>query len=146
MNEQLATNQHHGGDPAPGEVFLVHAMTPQNLGVLPEPACAAKARGACGDEIELYLRVEEGRITAVRFLPQGCLHTIACGSVLTGLVSGQTLDLAAGIRPEQVEEALGGLPREHRHCAVVAVAALKSAIRRHREDLHSPWKRLYQRD
>jgi NifU-like protein involved in Fe-S cluster formation len=129
----------------PSDAFLEHAMTPQHLGVLPDPAVSALARGTCGDVIELYLRVEQGRIEAVRFMPQGCVHTVACGSALTSLVSGQTLEAAAEINPDMVEEALGGLSREHRHCAALAVAALRLALRRHHENERSPWKRLYAR-
>ena len=127
------------------QIFLEHAITPLNLGILPDPASPGQARGACGDVIEMYLRVEDGRVASVRFMPQGCVHTIACGSMLTSLVDGQPLELAAGIGPEELEAALGGLPREHRHCAALAVAALRSALRRYREDLRSPWKRLYAR-
>lgn len=145
MNEEHAVSQHQDDTSGLSEAFLVHAMTPQNLGVLPEPAISAQARGTCGDVMELYLRVVEGRIAAVRFMPQGCVHTIACGSALTSMISGQPLEQAAQIGPEQVEAAVGGLPRDHRHCAALAVAALRAAVRRHYEDRQSPWKRLYQR-
>jgi NifU-like protein involved in Fe-S cluster formation len=127
------------------DVFLEHAMTPHNLGILPLPAHYAEAKGTCGDSIDLYLRVEDDVIVATRFMPHGCLHTVACGSALTSLISGATLARAAELRSEQVEDVLGGLPREHRHCAAMAVAALRAALRRYHEDRRSPWKRLYQK-
>lgn len=145
MNGQEAREYQGDMGLIPNHVFLTHAITPQNLGVLPEPASSGQARGSCGDVIEMYLRVENGRIDTVRFMPRGCLHTIACGSVLTDMIQGVLLEEAASCTAEQVETALGGLPREHRHCATLAVAALKAAIRRHYENLHTPWKRLYMR-
>ncbi len=126
------------------DAFLEHALTPQHLGMLPPPAHAGQARGTCGDSMELYLRVENEVVVAARFMPHGCMHTTACGSALTSLVWGSALEKAAGLGPEQVEAALGGLPREHRHCAALAVAALRSALRAHYQERQSPWKKLYQ--
>jgi len=113
------------------DAFLEHALTPRNLGVLPPPAHGAQARGACGDSIDMYLRVENDVIVGVRFMPHGCLHTTACGSALTSLVKEAVLERAAELNVQQVEAALGGLPREHRHCAALAVAALRAALRAH---------------
>lgn len=135
----------HEAGAGPSDAFLEHALTPCNLGMLPEPADTAQAKGTCGDVIEMYLRVEEDTITAARFMPYGCVHTVACGSVVTSLVQGLALDKAAEITPSQVEEALGGLPREHRHCAALAVSALRAAMRQHYQDRRSPWKKLYHR-
>jgi nitrogen fixation protein NifU and related proteins len=126
------------------DAFLEHALTPQNLGMLPPPAHSAQARGTCGDSIDMYLRVEDDVIVGVRFMPHGCLHTTACGSALTSLALGSDLVRAAELDAQQVEAALGGLPREHRHCAALAVSALRAALRAHYQERQSPWKKLYQ--
>ncbi len=148
MEEHQGGQRHHDHEhqetPA-GEAFLQHAMSPCNLGVLPPPAVSAQASGTCGDSMELYMRVEDGRVSAVRFMPQGCAHTVACGSALTCLMEGRPLDQVAGIQAEQIEEELGGLPRDHHHCAVMAVMALRHTLRRYHEDRQSPWKRLYEK-
>ncbi len=145
MSEQ-AHHEETGGRLVLSDAFMEHALTPRNLGVLPEPAAMGQAKGTCGDLMEMYLRVEDGAVVTARFLPHGCMHTVACGSVLTGQLEGLTLEQALSITPDQVEEDLGGLPREHRHCAALAVAALRAAVREHYQDRRSPWKRLYQRD
>ena len=126
------------------DVFLEHALTPHNLGVLPFPAYNAAVRGRCGDSMEMYLRVEDGVIVAARFLPHGCLHTTACGSALTSLVVGASLEKAGDIGPKQVEAVLGGLPEEHRHCATLAVTALRAVLINHYQERRSPWKKLYE--
>lgn len=143
--EQPLADQASSSEQAPHPSFLQHAMSPQNLGTLPIPAVIGQGRGTCGDSIELYLRIQENRVVATRFMPQGCMHTIACGSALTELVQGQPLEAVTQLGPAQIEEELGGLPREHRHCAVVAAMALKSALRKYFEDSRSPWKRMYAR-
>ncbi len=124
--------------------FLVHALTPENLGVLPKPDGYASAAGTCGDRMEIYLRLEDQVIADIRFLPEGCLHTVACGSAITGLARGQSLAEAGEIKAGAVEACLGGLDREHRHCAALAEATLKAAIRDALKKRTEPaWKRAY---
>lgn len=125
------------------DVFLEHALTPHNLGVLPVPAHASHVHGRYGDSMEMFLRVDDGTIVAVRFMPHGCMHTTACGSALTCLVLGSSLEQASEVGPKQVEEALGVLPAEHRHCALLAVIALRAALQTHYQERRSPWKKLY---
>lgn len=141
---------HHDHDPLalePGEslneAFLGHAMTPQNVGILPNPSGYAMPKGACGDYMELYLNIEDGQVTDARFMTEGCLHTVACGSALTTLIKGLPLAQAAQVGSSQIDEELGGLPREHKHCAALAAATLKAAIRDHVKRRQAPWKSLY---
>ena len=131
--------------PDQGQAFWEHALTPHNLGVLPPPAHQAQARGSCGDSLELFLRVEDGLISQARFLSQGCHHTVACGSALTTLVQGASLEKAFLLTPGEVSQALGGLPREHQHCAALAVLALRRALQNYYRDRQHPWKGLYGR-
>ena len=110
------------------EQFLVHALTPLNVGIIPNADGKSNPTGSCGDSIELYLRIEGGKVSDARFLTDGCMHTVACGSALTGLVKGMELDQAAKVGFLEVEEAVGGLPEDHRHCASLAAQALEEAI------------------
>lgn len=127
--------------------FLTHALTPCNLGVLPDPDGMAAATGPCGDSIELYVRLQGEVIADLRFMPHGCLHTVACGSALTCLAKGLSLGQLGAVCAEEIEQALGGLDREHRHCAALAEAALKAALRDClRRRAEPAWKRLYGQD
>lgn len=124
--------------------FLTHALTPCNLGMLPEPDGMASATGPCGDSIELFLRLEGETIADLRFMPHGCLHTVACGSVLTCLAKGLSLGDLTTVAAEDIEQELGGLDREHRHCAALAEAVLKAAVRDClRRRTEPAWKKLY---
>lgn len=125
------------------EAFLAHALTPQNLGALPNPDGFAAPKGTCGDHIELYLRIREGVIDQARFLTDGCLHTVACGSALTCLIKGLPLERAAQVGAAQIEGELGGLPKDHRHCAALAAATLKAALRSYYQKQRAPWKEMY---
>lgn len=143
----IEVTEYHHDHEQPGEMneaFLAHALTPQNLGVLPNPQGFAHPRGPCGDSIELYLKIDDERITDARFMSDGCLHTLACGSALTELVKGLTLDEAIQIDAERLDQELGGLPPDHKHCAQLAADTLQEAIRDYYQRRRAPWKSLYQ--
>jgi len=125
------------------EEFLTHALTPANVGYLPNPEGQARSKGSCGDSLELYLRIKDGRVSDTRFMPEGCVHTIACGSALTTLIKGCSIEDAAKVDAKEIDEALGGLPRDHQHCAALAATALRSALRDYFEKTKQPWKRIY---
>ncbi len=127
------------------KAFWAHALTPSNLGMLPKPDGYARPKGSCGDHIELYLRVKDGRVIDARFMTDGCLHTIACGSALTSMIKGLPLNEAVRVSAGDIEKELGGLEKEHRHCAALAAATLKAAVRDHLRRKQTPWKDAYER-
>jgi nitrogen fixation NifU-like protein len=68
------------------------------------------------------------RIGEATFMTDGCGPTIACGSMLTTMVRGMSLEEAGEFRSMDLIEALGGLPEESLHCAELAVRTLRAAI------------------
>lgn len=113
------------------EGVIDHAMNPRNVGYLPEADAFASASGDCGDRFEIWIRVRDGRIAEARFWTDGCAAQIACGSMVTELVRGKPIGEALHLGAQDIISALGGLPEENAHCAVRAVAAVKSAINDH---------------
>lgn len=110
---------------------LDHFQNPRNVGELPPPAVTIEvANPVCGDILRLSLVVEAGRLQDVRFKTRGCVAAIACGSMLTELVKGRTLEEAAHLTAAHVAAALGGLPPESGHAGVLAEDALKTALRK----------------
>ena len=89
------------------------------------PAIAA-AYPTCGSRNG---HVQEGLIAEARFTTTGCGPSRAAGSMATELAVGKTTDDAARIGQADVLAALGGLPRESEHCALLAANTLKAAIR-----------------
>jgi nitrogen fixation NifU-like protein len=102
---------------------------PSNLEHMDDPDARGVSDGLCGDTMVVYLRIEEERIERCTFETDGCGATVACGSMLTRIASGMPLESASGIDSEELLSALGGLPEDHRHCATLAVIALRNAIR-----------------
>lgn len=143
-------HDHHHHSPEAGEFqvtdeFLAHAMTPSNVGIIPQPDGHANPVGSCGDSIELYLRVQDEVITDARFMTNGCMHTIACASALTTLIKGQPVLKAANISYLEVEAEVGGLPEDHMHCATLAEGALTQALQDYYSKRAQPWKKTYQK-
>jgi len=109
--------------------LLDHFQNPRNAGEIADPDAAAEIENpACGDVLRLTLRVREGRITQASFKAKGCVAAIGCGSALTELVGGKSLDDARNLRREDVSTAVGGLPQASTHAAQLALDTLAAAL------------------
>ena len=76
-----------------GEIVLDHYHKPRNRGSLKEPSVSAEVANVfCGDEIKLDLALQGDRVTAVRFLGQGCSISQASASMLTQAIMGLSLE------------------------------------------------------
>lgn len=78
------------------EIILSHNRRPRNEGVL-EP-CDCQAEGynpLCGDRITVYAtKDDEGRLTKVQFLGEGCAISRASASIMTLQLTGVTAEEA----------------------------------------------------
>lgn len=114
---------------AQSPLVLDHFQNPRNVGELPPPAVTVEVSNpACGDILRLSVAVDAGRIREARFKVRGCVASIACGSLLTELVRGRTLEEAGRISADEVVAAIGGLLPESGHAGVLAEDALKAAL------------------
>jgi len=107
---------------------------PKNAGAMEDATVKASAGSpACGDVIRMYLKIVERNgeyyIEKASFESYGCAANIAAASVLTELVKGKSLREAWEISWRHVTDELGGLPPIKYHCSMLAVGALKRAIR-----------------
>jgi len=98
------------------------------MGAIPKAEGKATGVGVCGDSIEISLSILNQAIVNIGQIPHGCIYTVACGSAVSQLVSGKSLEEALGVTPEAVAAELGGLPEDHMHCASLAVNTLGEAI------------------
>jgi nitrogen fixation NifU-like protein len=108
---------------------------PKNLGKMEDATVVAVAGNpACGDMITFYLKIDEAKqtIEKAQFESYGCAANIATSSIVTEMVKGLTLEKAwTDITWKKVTEEIGGLPSVKFHCGVLAVGALKRAIRQY---------------
>lgn len=127
------------------EAVIEHSMNPRNVGGLEDADGFAKVTGPCGDTMEIWLRVENGTIRDASFVTDGCGTTIASGSMVTEMVKGKSVSDARKISQQDVLNALGGLPEESQHCALLAANTLKEAIRDYQAMTREPWKKSYRK-
>ncbi len=125
------------------EPFIVHSMEPKNIGDMEKADAYVAVLGSCGDSMELWLKVADGKITNATFLTDGCGATIACGSMMTELIKNKTLGEAMTVNAKTLIEALGGLPEDHVHCAGLASLTLKKAVLQYMTVEKEPWKKVY---
>ena len=120
------------GIPIQGQVSrqaLEHSEQPRNYGPLPQFNGHARIIGPCGDTMEVWLQITEGRVAKAGFTTDGCGPSRAAGSMATELAIGKRPGEAALIGQADVLAALGGLPKDSEHCALLASNTLLAAIR-----------------
>ncbi len=110
--------------------LLDHFQHPRNAG---DPADAtARTRienPACGDVLELAVRIADGRILDIGFRAKGCVPAMACASAVTELAKGRSVEQARGLDKRDVVAAVGGLPAASGHAAQLAIDALRAVLR-----------------
>jgi nitrogen fixation NifU-like protein len=75
------------------EIILDHYRSPRNRGELPSPP-AQRAEGfnpLCGDEVVVYLDVDDGTLKDIRISGQGCSISQSSASLMSGAVKGKSL-------------------------------------------------------
>lgn len=113
------------------DTVIDHAMNPRNLGAMAEFNGFAEIKGICGDTMQIWLQVINDIIIKSTFMTTGCGTSIASGSMVTELAIGNTINEAQMISQQDVLTALGGLPDESKHCALLAANTLKAAIKQY---------------
>ncbi|MCB9394953.1 MAG: SUF system NifU family Fe-S cluster assembly protein [Acidimicrobiaceae bacterium] len=75
------------------EIILDHYRSPRNRGELPPPAAHAVGHNPlCGDEIEVYLDVQDGVVHDIKVGGQGCSISQSSASMMSQAVKGKTID------------------------------------------------------
>lgn len=109
--------------------LLDHFQNPRNVGdVADADASVEMENPVCGDVIRLSLKVDSGRIAAIRFKAKGCVPAMACASALTELALDKTLSETRNLKREDLIEAVGGLPNASIHASQLALDVLSAAL------------------
>ena len=127
------------------EIVIDHAQNPRNVGSIPEADGFAKITGPCGDTMAIWLRVRGNVVEEATFWTDGCGATIAAGSMVTELARAKSIADVLRITQDTVLQALGGLPEESAHCALLAANTIKEAVKDYLSTKNEPWKRAYRK-
>jgi nitrogen fixation NifU-like protein len=111
------------------EKVMEHFNNPRNVGVIDDADGVGEVGNpVCGDVMKITIKVDDDRITDIKFQTLGCGAAIATSSIVTELAKGMTLQEAVAITKQQVADELGGLPPVKMHCSVLATDGLKVAV------------------
>ena len=111
------------------EKVMDHFANPRNVGKLEDASGVGEVGNAkCGDIMKMYIKVEDGIITDVKFNTYGCASAIATSSMATEMIKGKPVSEALKLTNKAVIEALDGLPPAKVHCSVLAEEAVKAAV------------------
>jgi nitrogen fixation protein NifU and related proteins len=120
--------------------LLDHFQNPRNAGVIENPDSIAQLENpVCGDVLELSVKLdkpklektksESVRIADIRFRAKGCVPTMACGSAITELTKGKSLEEARQLSREELIRKIGGLPQASAHASHLAMDTLAALLR-----------------
>ena len=84
----------------------------------------------CGDSIDIDMKIEDNKVTDIKFHGRGCAICMACSSVLTEITKGKNLDDVQHIEKNDVLSELGleHLQAVRIKCALLSLKVLKSAL------------------
>lgn len=105
-------------------IGIVYWLTPH----VKNPDGRAILTGTCGDTMEIALKFENGRVSKASCYTDGCAYSLNCVYAAADLAKGKTPDEILEIDSKRIQEAIGGLPKDHLHCAALAEETLLSAL------------------
>ena len=84
----------------------------------------------CGDSIDIDMKIDDSKVTDIKFHGKGCAICMACSSVLTEITKGKSIDEARAIEKHDVLSELGleHLQAVRIKCALLSLKVLKSAL------------------
>jgi len=113
-----------------------HFINPRNVGEITEAdGEGTVGNPVCGDLMTFYIKVNDNRLSDVKFKTFGCGAAIAVSSIVSEMAKGKTLDEAMKITNKMVATELGGLPKNKLHCSNLGADALHKAIENYRKRL-----------
>lgn len=109
--------------------YIIRFITQKKyIGRINGPDGSACIKGLCGDEMGFYLIIKNDVIEDIKFHASGCFFTYACGTMTSHLAFKKTIQEVLRISPGQIIKELRYLPKNHCHCAILAVSTLHKAI------------------
>jgi nitrogen fixation NifU-like protein len=122
------------------EKVMDHFYNPRNVGEIKDADGIGQVGNMkCGDIMYVYIKVgkrektNEEYVKDIKFKTLGCAAAISASSMMTELAKGKSLDDAAKMTRDDINEALGILPAQKYHCSILSADAIHKAVEDYRK-------------
>ncbi|MDM8548600.1 iron-sulfur cluster assembly scaffold protein [Desulfobacterales bacterium HSG2] len=95
---------------------------------LDAPDAKACITGPCGDTMEIRLQFEKNKVVKTSHWTNGCAYSFNCALAAADIAEGKSPEEILDIDADMIQKSIGGLPKDHIHCASLAARTLHSAI------------------
>ena len=113
------------------EMIVDYSRNPINFGEIENhDVTFHDSNPLCGDSIDIDMKIDDNKVTDIKFHGKGCAICMACSSVLTEITKGKSID---DVRKIEKHDVLSELGLEHLQavrikCALLSLKVLKSAL------------------
>jgi len=110
------------------ENILDHYKNPRNYGEIENPDISYfDTNPLCGDELQMQIKVKDGKAEDVKFKGKGCSISQASASMLTEMILGQDMEEVKKIGKKEILDAVGlQLGPSRIKCALLSLKVLKA--------------------
>ena len=104
---------------------------PSNRGIMNNPTVSVlEVNPFCGDEVNLQLKISEGKIEEIKFIGSACMVSTVSSSLLTEAVTGKSLEEVKRFQKDDLLKIINlNLTTSRVKCATLALEALQKAIK-----------------
>ena len=113
------------------EMIVDYSRNPLNYGEIENhDVTFHDSNPLCGDSIDIDMKIDNDKVTDIKFHGKGCAICMACSSVLTEITKGKSLDQVRAIEKNDILSELGleHLQAVRIKCALLSLKVLKSAL------------------
>ncbi len=113
------------------EMIVDYSRNPTNYGKIEDhDVTFHDSNPLCGDSIDIDMKIDNDKVTDIKFHGKGCAICMACSSVLTEITKGKSLDEVRKIEKNDILSELGleHLQAVRIKCALLSLKVLKSAL------------------
>lgn len=113
------------------EMIIDYSRNPVNYGKIEDhDVTFHDSNPLCGDSIDIDMKIDDNKVSDIKFHGKGCAICMACSSVLTEIAKGKNLDEVKNISKNDVLGELGleNLQAVRIKCALLSLKVLKYAL------------------
>ncbi|OQY02134.1 MAG: iron-sulfur cluster assembly scaffold protein [Desulfobacteraceae bacterium 4572_130] len=114
-----------------GEAGFERWQNPKYRGKIENHDVHVKVTGACGDTMEIFFKIDNGKILDASYITDGCGASNVCGSFAAELAINKKIEDIADITEKDILAKLGNLPDKEQHCATLAAGTLHEALKKY---------------